>query len=126
MNIPKDLVYTTDHEWVKFKEEGVALIGLTNFAQEQLGNIVFVNLPEVGDTVTIGQSFSDVESVKAVSDLISPVTGVITAINEDLLDAPEGINDAAYDAWFIEVSEISEKDDLMSADEYEAHCKGEK
>ena len=125
MNIPKDLQYTQDHEWVKFKEEGVALVGLTDFAQEQLGNIVFVNLPEVGDVVTVGQGFGDVESVKAVSDLLAPITGVVTAINEELLDAPEGINEAAYDAWLIEVSEITEKVDLFTADEYETYCNGE-
>lgn len=125
MNIPKDLQYTQDHEWVKFKEEGVALVGLTDFAQEQLGNIVFVNLPEVGDVVTVGQGFGDVESVKAVSDLLAPITGVVTAINEELLDAPEGINEAAYDAWLIEVSEITEKAELLNAAEYETHCNGE-
>ena len=125
MNIPKDLKYTKDHEWVKFIGEGVAQIGLTDFAQEQLGNIVFMNLPEVGDTVIAGESFGDVESVKAVSDLNSLVTGEVSAINEELLDAPEGINEAPYKAWLIEVSDITETDDLLTAEEYEAHCKEE-
>ena len=125
MNIPAKLQYSKDHEWVNLIEEGVALIGLTDFAQDQLGNIVFVNLPEVGDTIAVGESFGDVESVKAVSDLYAPVTGRVSAINEELLDAPEGINEAPYDAWLIEVSDITALDGLLTAAEYDAHCQEE-
>ena len=88
MNYPVDLKYTKDHEWMKM-EGDIAVIGISDFAQDALGDIVFINLPEVGDTVTAGESFGDVESVKAVSDVNSPVTGVVVEVNEDLADSPE-------------------------------------
>lgn len=122
MNIPETLHYTKSHEWVKFTSEDQALIGLTDYAQDQMGSLVFVNLPEVGDRVGVGESIGDVESVKAVSDVYSPVAGIITNVNEDLLDTPEAINQDPYGAWLIEVSEIRARDDLMSASEYEAFC----
>ena len=81
--------------------------------------MVFVNLPEEGDEVTVGEAFGDVESVKAASDVYSPVTGTVSAVNEELLDAPESINEAPYDAWFIKVTDISEEEELLSAEEYE-------
>ena len=87
--------------------------------QSELGDLVFVNLPEEGDEVTVGEAFGDVESVKAASDVYSPVTGTVSAINEELLDAPESINEAPYDAWFIKVTDISEEEELLSAEEYE-------
>ena len=89
MNILEELKYTKSHEWVKFEDETTVTIGLTDFAQSELGELVFVNLPEVDDEVTAGEPFADVESVKAVSDVYSPVTGVVTEINEELLDHPE-------------------------------------
>ena len=88
MNCPKELKYTRTHEWVRFTDEKTAYIGITDFAQDQLGDLVFVNLPEAGDTVTAGETFADVESVKAVSDVNSPVTGEVAAVNEDLADEP--------------------------------------
>ncbi|HBA63873.1 MAG TPA: glycine cleavage system protein H, partial [Lachnospiraceae bacterium] len=91
-----------------------------------LGDLVFVNLPEPGDDVTAGEAFGDVESVKGVSDVYSPVSGVVSEINEELLDAPEMINDAPYDAWFIKVKEVSEAEELLSADEYAAFVESEK
>ena len=102
MELREGLLYSRSHEWVK--EEGdEVLIGLTDYAQSELGDLVFVNLPEEGDEVATGESFADVESVKAVSDVYSPVTGVVSAVNEELLDAPESINEAPYDAWFVRV-----------------------
>lgn len=122
MEFPKNLTYAKTHEWLK-KDGDLVEIGLTDYAQDQLGDIVFVNLPEVGDEVTMGESFADVESVKAVSDIYSPVTGVVAEINEALLDAPETVNGAPYDAWFIKVKDVSEEEDLLDADAYEALCK---
>ena len=102
MEIREGLLYAKSHEWVK--EEGdVVTIGLTDYAQSELGDLVFVNLPEEGDSVSVGEAFGDVESVKAVSDVYSPVSGVVCEINEELLDAPESINGAPYDAWFIPI-----------------------
>ena len=116
MEIREDVKYVKSHEWIK-EEEGVAVIGLTDYAQSELGDLVFVNLPEEGDEVTMGEAFGDVESVKAVSDVYSPVSGVVCEINERLLDEPEYINEAPYDAWFIKVKDITEKEELLSGAE---------
>ena len=119
MNIPADLKYSNDHEWVKMDGD-IALIGITDYAQDALGDLVFVNLPEVGDEVTAGESFGDVESVKAVSDVLSPVNGTICEVNEELLDAPELLNSDPYGAWIIKVEGADGLDDLMDAAAYEA------
>jgi glycine cleavage system H protein len=119
MNYPKELSYSKSHEWIKYLEDGTALIGISDHAQDALGDLVFVNLPQEGDAVTIGEAFADVESVKAVSDVYSPVSGVVMEINEALLDAPEMLNQAPYDAWMIKVSEITDKEEFMSAEDYE-------
>jgi len=124
MSNPKDLLYSESHEWVKMLDDTTALVGLTDYAQSELGGLVFVNLPEVGDEITAGETFADVESVKAVSDVYSPVTGVVAEINEELLDAPEKINEAPYDAWFVKVSDISAKEELLDADAYDEFIKG--
>ena len=121
MNYPAELKYSKTHEWIKM-EDGVAVIGISDFAQDALGDVVFVNLPAVGDEVTAGESFGDVESVKAVSDLICPVTGVVCAINEDLEDAPENLNADPYGAWIIKVEGMTGEEELLSADAYEAFC----
>lgn len=123
MNIPAELKYTKSHEWVKMADDGTAIIGLTDYAQDALGDLVFVNLPEEGDEVTAGETFADVESVKAVSDVYSPVTGTVAEVNEGLLDAPESINEAPYEAWFVKVENISGTEELMSGEEYEAFVK---
>ena len=123
MNIPEELRYTKSHEWIKMQEDGTALVGLSDYAQDALGDLVFVNLPEAGDEVSAGEPFADVESVKAVSDVYSPLTGVVDAINDNLLDTPEAINEAPYDAWFIKVSDITDKEELMDAGAYEAFLK---
>lgn len=123
MTFPKELKYAKSHEWVKFEDDNTVLIGLTDYAQNELGDLVFVNLPEPGDEVMAGEAFGDVESVKAVSDVYSPVTGIVAEINEELLDSPESINADAYGAWFIKVTDVSDQEELMDADSYEAFTK---
>lgn len=122
MNTPEHLRYTKSHEWILFADDGTAKVGLTDHAQDALGDLVFVNLPQVGDTLTCGEALGDVESVKAVSDVYSPVTGTVKAVNEDLLDAPEAINADPYGAWLVEVEGISDQEELLDAAAYEAHC----
>ena len=124
MNIPGNLKYSRTHEWVKQDGDGV-LIGITDHAQKELGDLVFINLPNPGDKVTKGEAFADVESVKAVSDIISPVGGVIGKVNEALLDAPEMINQDAYAAWIARVEDVSGTEGLLSAGEYEEFLKKE-
>lgn len=120
MKNPTELKYSKSHEWVKMVDDTTALIGITDYAQNALGDIVFINLPESGDSVESESVFGDTESVKAVSDLMSPVTGTVTKFNEELLDSPEKINEDAYAAWLIEVSDISAFEELMNAEEYES------
>ena len=118
---PKELRYTEEHEWVKTEGEKVR-IGITDFAQEELGDIVFVELPEVGSTVSADEPFGSVESVKTVSELYAPVSGKIIEINEELIENPEYVNESAYDkAWMIviEPSDMSELKKLMTAEQYE-------
>ena len=122
MNVPEHLFYTKSHEWVLFAGDGSAKVGLTDHAQDALGDIVFVNLPEAGDSLTKGEALGDVESVKAVSDIYSPVTGTVKAVNESLLDAPESINADPYGAWLVEVEVITDQEELLDAAAYEAHC----
>ena len=121
MNFPAELKYSKSHEWVKMDGD-VAVIGISDLAQDALGDGVFINLPGEGDSVTAGGAVGDVESVKAVSDIISPVTGVICAVNEDLADAPENLNSDPYGAWIIKVENITGQEDLLDAAAYEALC----
>ena len=121
MNFPTDLKYSKSHEWVKM-EGDVAVIGISDFAQDALGDVVFVNLPAVGDAVAAGDAFGDVESVKAVSDLVSPVSGEIVEVNEALADAPEVFNSDPYGSWIIKVSGVTETEELLDAAAYEAFC----
>lgn len=125
MNFPKELMYTKSHEWVKV-EEDKALVGLTDYAQSELGDLVFVNLPEEGDEVSVGEVFLDVESVKAASDVYAPLSGVIEEINEELLDNPGLINKSPYEAWLVKIAEISDRENLLTAEEYEAVVNSEK
>ena len=122
MNTPDHLRYTKSHEWILFADDGTAKVGLTDHAQDALGDLVFVNLPQVGDALTCGEALGDVESVKAVSDVYSPVSGIVKAVNEDLLDAPEAINADPYGAWLVEVEGISDQEELLDAAAYIAHC----
>ena len=121
MNYPKELSYAKTHEWVR-KDGDTYIIGITDYAQHALGDVVFVNLPQEGDEVTAGESFGDVESVKAVSDIMSPVTGTICAVNEELADSPELLNSDPYGAWIIKVQDVSDTEELLDAASYEAFC----
>ena len=124
MNYPTDLKYTKSHEWLRM-EGDIAVVGISDFAQDALGDVVFINLPQEGDETTAGESFGDVESVKAVSELICPVSGTICAVNEELFDAPELLNQDPYGAWIIKVDNVTDTEELLEADEYEAFCENE-
>ena len=121
MNHPAELKYSKSHEWVKM-EGDIAVIGISDYAQDSLGDVVFINLPQEGDSVAAGEAFGDVESVKAVSEILSPVSGVICAVNEDLADSPESLNSDPYGAWIIKVENVSETEELLDAAAYEAFC----
>lgn len=121
MLFPAEMKYSKDHEWMK-EEDGVVVVGISDFAQDALGDVVFVNLPGEGDEVTAGEAFGDVESVKAVSDLVSPVSGTVCAVNEALLDEPEQLNKAPYDAWLIKVENVTDTSDMLDAAAYGAFC----
>ncbi|EMV3137687.1 glycine cleavage system protein GcvH [Staphylococcus pseudintermedius] len=121
MAVPSGLKYSKEHEWVKI-EGNTAIIGITDFAQSELGDIVFVELPEVEDELTEGETFGSVESVKTVSELYSPVSGKVVAVNENLEDAPEAVNESPYEeAWMVkvELKDESELDALLDAAGYE-------
>ncbi|MEJ2197670.1 MAG: glycine cleavage system protein GcvH [Desulfuromonadales bacterium] len=122
MEFPEELKYTEEHEWVMV-EEDLAVVGITDFAQDALGDVVFVELPEVGTAVEAGKAFGVVESVKAVSDVYAPLTGTIEEVNDDLIDAPEIINTSPYeDGWMVKIrmAEASDADELMDAEAYQA------
>jgi glycine cleavage system H protein len=123
MSYPHELLYTKEHEWIR-TDESTGTIGITDHAQKELGDIVFVELPQVGEHVTMKESFGTVESVKAVSDLFSPVSGEVTSVNSKLQNAPELINsDPHGEAWLIKVklTDRSQTEGLMTAEEYEAY-----
>ena len=119
--IPENLKYAESHEWVKIEGDS-ALIGLTDFAQNALGDIVFVNLPEEGDEVEAGEAFADVESVKAVSDVFSPISGTVTEVNEDLLDNPAALNQDPYGAWLVKIEGVNNTEGLLDAKAYQDVC----
>lgn len=123
-NVPAELKYTKSHDWVK-EEDGLYVVGLTDFAQDALGDIVFINMPEEGDDVASGESFADVESVKAVSDVFSPVSGTVAEVNEGLIDEPALINQEPYEQWLIKVKDVSDTEELMDAAAYEEFCANE-
>ena len=125
MTFPKNLKYTETHEWVEEIGDGRVRVGITDYAQDQLGDLVYVTMPEEGDEVTEGQSFAEVESVKAVSEVNSPVTGTIAVVNEELAETPEAINDTPYEARFVELSDVEMPDNLMDADEYQDFVEAE-
>ena len=124
-NIPGDLKYTSSHEWVREESENVITVGITDFAQEQLGDVVFVDLPEEGSEVSAGDSIAVVESVKAASDIYAPVTGTVIEINETLVESPELVNEDPYEnGWFfkIEIADGEVAEDLMDAESYQDQC----
>lgn len=116
----QEYLFSKSHEWLHYVDDTTVRIGISDYAQGQLGDLVFINLPEVGDELVAGEEFADVESVKAVSSVYSPVTGTVKTINEELLDHPELINADAAEAWFVEVEEVTEQVDLLSELEYKA------
>ena len=121
MNLPKDLRFSKEHEWVK-DEDGKVRIGITEFAQDELGDIVFVELPEVGDELELDEPFGSVESVKTVSELYAPVSGKVVEVNEELEDSPELVNESPYEgAWMVvvELDDSSQLEELMDADAYQ-------
>jgi glycine cleavage system H protein len=125
MSTPKELRYSEEHEWVKVEGEKVR-IGITDFAQSELGDIVFVELPEEGDDITVGEPFGSVESVKTVSELYAPVSGKVVEVNTDLDDSPEFVNESPYEkAWMVtvELSDSSEVDKLMTSEKYDEMIK---
>jgi len=121
---PEELKYSKTHEWVK-QEGDLCVIGLTDYAQDSLGDIVFVNLPSVGDEVKMAESFGDVESVKAVSDVFSPVSGKVVEVNEEVLDNPALVNEDCYGTWLIKVSDVSEVEELLDCGAYQELCEKE-
>lgn len=125
MEVREELKYTATHEWVKDLGNGLWEVGITDFAQSELGDIVFVNLPEVGDEVVKEEAFGDIESVKAVSDIYSPVSGTVREINEEVVDRAEAINNAPYEAWLIRVENVTDCVELLDAQQYQEVCEHE-
>lgn len=118
MNVPANLKYNKTHEWV-LEEGGKVKVGITDHAQDALGDLVYVELPEVGDALQKGDSFAVVESVKATSDVMAPVSGTVVSVNEGIVDEPEAVNTDCYAAWFVELENVEDMQDLLSAEEYE-------
>ncbi|MDD2429510.1 MAG: glycine cleavage system protein GcvH [Eubacteriales bacterium] len=124
MNNPESLMYTKSHEWLH-RDGDTYEIGITDYAQSELGDIVFINLPNVDDEVVSGEALADVESVKAVSDILSPVSGTVVEVNEELLDAPEKINEAPYHAWIARISSVTDVLETLTSAQYEEFLKQE-
>ena len=129
MNVPADLRYTASHEWIRLGDDGTLTVGITDHAQDQLGEIVYLELPAVGEKISKDDPFGVVESVKAVSDIYAPVSGTVVEVNEGLPESPEVINEDPYgDGWLIKVriSDLSELEDLMDGEEYDEMVAKEK
>ena len=122
MTLPNDRKYTSSHEWLLDLGNGTYRVGLSDFAQHSLGDIVFIDLPQAGNKVTAESSLGDVESVKAVSEVLSPVSGTVAAANDAVVSAPESINSDPYGVWLIEVTDATAFAELMDAGAYEAFC----
>ena len=121
MSVPEGLSYTKEHEWIREEDGGVVSVGITHHAQDQLGDVVYVELPDVGTSITEGDTFGTVESVKAVSDLYAPVSGEVVEVNEGLEDTPESVNTDAYgEGWMIKVKVSGDTEGLLSAADYQA------
>ena len=122
MSVPNHLLYTKDHEWIDFKDE-YAIVGITDYAQSQLGDVIFVEFPEIGEDLLSGSSFGEVEAVKTVADLFAPISGKVLSVNEEIEDAPDLVNSDPYEkGWLIKISPLKhdEKDDLMNFEEYKS------
>ncbi|MGW0706793.1 glycine cleavage system protein GcvH [Streptomyces sp. NPDC002643] len=125
MSNPQQLRYSKEHEWLSGAEDGVSTVGITEFAANALGDVVYAQLPEVGSTVTAGEACGELESTKSVSELYAPVSGEITAVNEDVVEDPSLVNTAPFEGgWLFKVRVAEEPADLLSADEYTAHTAG--
>jgi glycine cleavage system H protein len=125
MSNPQHLRFSKEHEWLSAAEDGASTVGITAHAADALGDVVYVQLPEVGDTVTAGETCGELESTKSVSDLYSPVTGEVTEVNEDVVSDPALVNSAPFEGgWLFKVRITSEPEDLLSADEYNAYVSG--
>jgi len=127
-NVPSELKYVSSHEWIRDEGDGVVTVGITDYAQESLGDVVFVETPEVGSELSAGDDAGVVESVKAASDIYAPLSGTVIEVNEELEDAPENVNNDPYgDGWFfkLKLSDAAEIDDLLSAEEYQEQCEEE-
>ncbi len=127
-SIPDDLKYASTHEWIRVNDDGTATVGISDHAQDALGDIVFVELPEPGSTINAKDEVAVVESVKAASDIYSPVSGQVIGVNEALVDAPETVNSSPYEnVWFykMKISDSAELDELLDADAYSDHCEDE-
>lgn len=127
-DIPSDLKYLSSHEWARLEDDGTVTVGITDFAQDMLGDVVFVELPELGSTINAGDEAGVVESVKAASDIFAPVSGEVVAINEELEDSPELVNKDAYgDGWFfrVKVDDAAELETLLDAEGYAEVCESE-
>ena len=125
-NTPKNLYFTTDHEWVLVLEDNLARVGITQYATEQLGDIVFVEVPELDSAVSVGEEMATVESVKSASEIFVPVTGMITKVNDELEDSPELVNESPYEkGWLAEIQfeDAGELTQLMNQEAYEAYAK---
>lgn len=120
MNVPAELKYTESHEWVRTEADGTMTVGITEFAQDALGDIVYVELPKIGQALTAGKDCAVIESVKAAGDIYAPVSGEVVAINESLSDKPEAINEDAYGAWLFKIkpTNATDADALLSATDY--------
>lgn len=121
MAYPKEYKYSKSHEWVMENEDGTWSLGITAYAAEQLGGVVFVDLPEEEDEVEMEESFAEAESVKAVAEIISPLTGEVAEVNDALEDEPALLNDKPHETWIVKIKNVSEQEELMSAEEYEAY-----
>ncbi|MGO2721597.1 glycine cleavage system protein GcvH [Brachybacterium tyrofermentans] len=116
-----ELLYSKDHEWVRVESDGVAVVGVTDYAAEQLGDVVYVDLPESGADITAGTEMGEIESTKSVSDLFSPLDGTVTEVNQAVVDAPELVNSSPFDeGWLVKVSFTALPEDLLSAEDYTA------
>lgn len=125
MLIPEDLYYAKSHEWVRFLSDDTCLVGISDFAQAAMGDIVFINLPQAGEAAVAGEPLCDLESVKTVADVYCPVSGTIEAVNQELDEKSELLNTAPYEAWIARISGVAGREGLMDAKAYKAHCEAE-
>ena len=125
MNVKPNLYYTKTHEWAEFLDNGVARIGITHHAQEAMGDLVYIDLPEIGDELSTGEDVCIMESVKAVADIYAPLTGEVVGVNDQIIDSPGQVNSAPYDSWFFELKYSEKNSELMNAVEYTEYLESE-